>query len=244
MNNFKINHKIQLQQISECKNLFSKKKFFDIDFILESIKVRLRPLAAADRDYLAKFALNQDIWAYFALKMSDLASITNYIEDALQQRASRYTFIIEDPVAKTIIGSTALGNFSKNDRRIELGWSWLGKEFQGTGVNMHIKFLLFGFVFNILNLERIEAKTDVLNLRARKALIKTGMIEEGILRSHTLMPDGRRRDTIFYSILKDEWPSVEANHFQGFDFNISILDEKSSTSSTTHQLVCLHVELL
>jgi RimJ/RimL family protein N-acetyltransferase len=229
VNDFKTNKKVNSSQILDFKNLFNKELFFDFDIILESAKVRLRPLDITDQEHLTQFALSQNIWTYFALKMSDLTSITNYIEDALEQRASRlrYTFIIEDPVTKTIMGSTAFGNFSKNDNRIEFGWSWIGKEFQGTGVNMHVKFLLSEFAFTILDLERIEAKTDVLNLRARKALIKIGMTEEGILRSHTLMPDGRRRDTIFYSILKDEWPSLQARNFQDFDFNISILNEKS-----------------
>lgn len=227
MHDFKTNKKVNSPQILDFKNLFNKGSFFDFAIILENTKVRLRPLAITDQEYLSKFALSQNIWTYFALKMSDLTSITNYIEDALQQRISRsrYTFIIEDPVTKTIMGSTAFGNFSKNDNRIEFGWSWIGKEFQGTGVIMHVKFLLSKFAFTILDLERIEAKTDVLNLRARKALIKIGMTEEGILRSHTLMPDGRRRDTIFYSILKNEWPSLQARNFQGFDFNISILNE-------------------
>ncbi|VHO03493.1 GNAT family N-acetyltransferase [Candidatus Rhabdochlamydia sp. T3358] len=119
------NKKMHSCQISKFKSLFSKESFFNFTIILENAKVRLRPLDITDQEHLTTLALNQDIWAYFALRMSDSTSITNYIKGALQQRMSRsrYTFIIEDPVTKTIMGSIAFGNFSKNDKRIELGWS-------------------------------------------------------------------------------------------------------------------------
>lgn len=209
---------------NELKNKVLAKNFFDFDMVLESQLVRLRPLVPSDRESLASLALGEDIWAYFAIKMSNQESISNYIEEALQQRASklRYTFVIEDPINSAILGSTAFGNFSKNDSRIEIGWSWLGRRFHGTGFNAHAKFLLLSFAFDFIDLERAEAKTDVLNVRARKGLLKVGMTEEGILRSHTLMPDGRRRDTIFYSILKNEWPSIRERVFKDYEFNISL----------------------
>ncbi len=223
MNNVYLNRTKNAQAISNLKDRISKETFFDFDIVLENENVRLKPLTVTDRDQLSKFALDQDIWAYFALKMTDVRSVTNYIEDALLQRESRlrYTFLIEDPSTSTLLGSTAFGNFSKNDSRIEFGWSWLGKQFQGTGINSQVKFLLLSFAFDILNLERVEAKTDVLNIRARKALTKIGMVEEGILRSHTLMPDGRRRDTIYYSMLRNEWPLIAEKIFKDFVFRCS-----------------------
>ena len=120
----------------------------------------------------------------------------NYIKEAITQRElnARYHFVIEDIRVGKIVGSSALINYSKEDSRIEIGYSWLNAE-----------FLLLNLAFDHLNIERVEFKTDALNLRARNALIKIGATEEGILRKHTLMPDGRRRDNVYYSILKHEW---------------------------------------
>ncbi|WP_262507686.1 GNAT family N-acetyltransferase [Zunongwangia profunda] len=103
------------------------------------------------------------------------------------------------------MGSTSFGNYSEKDQRIEIGWTWLGKDFQGNGYNFQAKVLLLNYCFKTLALERVEAKTDVLNRAARNSLLKSGFVEEGILRSHTLLTNNRRRDTIYYSILKAEY---------------------------------------
>ena len=108
-----------------------------------------------------------------------------------------------------MIGSTSFGNFSFKDRRVEIGWTWIAKEYQGSGVNNEIKYLMLKYAFETLNFERVEVKTDVLNVKARRALSRIGFKEEGVLRSHTVMTHGRRRDTLYYSILKSEWNEVK-----------------------------------
>lgn len=100
---------------------------------------------------------------------------------------------------------TSFLNISFNDKRIEIGWSWIALEYQGEGFNRIVKKILISFVFENLNFERVEFKTDLLNVQARKALSKIGCVEEGILRSHTQMHDGRRRDTVYYSIIRKDW---------------------------------------
>jgi RimJ/RimL family protein N-acetyltransferase len=102
------------------------------------------------------------------------------------------------------------GNLSEPDRRLEIGWSWLGSDFRGRGINRWVKFLLLEHAFEDLGAERVEFKTDVLNLQARAGLRNIGAVEEGVLRSFNPMPDGRRRDAIYYSILRAEWPEVKA----------------------------------
>jgi RimJ/RimL family protein N-acetyltransferase len=104
----------------------------------------------------------------------------------------------------------AYGNLSEADRRLEIGWSWLGNAYRGCGVNRWAKFLLLEHAFERLSCERVEFKTDVLNVQARKALRNIGATEEGIFRSYNYMPDGRRRDAVYYSILRREWPNVRA----------------------------------
>ena len=214
-------------EILNSKKIFvgKDKTFFDYDFILQNSEVKLRTLNKDDITNLQCFVLETDIWTYFAQNMSSNQDLTYYINDALYQRnlELRYTFIIENISINKIIGSTAFGNYSKNDQRIEIGWSWLGKEFQGTKANKNTKFLLLTFAFEYLNIERVEFKTDVLNQRARNALLKIGATEEGILRSHGLMPGNRRRDTIYYSILKGEWPNIRSSFFSKYS-DLSILN--------------------
>ena len=107
-----------------------------------------------------------------------------------------------------MVGGTALGNASAKDRRIEIGWTWLAAAAQGRGLNTRAKYLLLEHCFESLSAHRVEFKTDAANRRARGALSKIGAIPEGALRSHTLMHDGRYRETVYYSILADEWPHV------------------------------------
>jgi RimJ/RimL family protein N-acetyltransferase len=114
-----------------------------------------------------------------------------------------------------VIGSTSFGNIDLLHGRLEIGWTWLGRQFQGVGINREVKFLLLRFAFEALEIKRVEFKTDVLNQQSRRALKNIGATEEGVLRSHMIMPHNRRRDTIYYSILADEWPEVKANYFTG-----------------------------
>ena len=122
-------------------------------------------------------------------------------------------FVIIEKDNNTICGCTSFGNISFYDKRIEIGWTWLGTPFMGTGINHHAKFVLLSYAFDALRFERMEIKTDNLNERAKKALVHIGATDEGVLRSHMLMPHGRRRDTIYYSIFKNEWETVKMLYF-------------------------------
>jgi RimJ/RimL family protein N-acetyltransferase len=129
------------------------------------------------------------------------------VNDAMEEKAEykRMPFTITDRDTKEICGSTSFGNISFYDKRLEIGWTWLAADYIGMGVNIAVKFALMSFAFEVMQMERVEAKTDFLNERAKAGLLKAGMIPEGVLRSHMLMPGNRRRDSAYYSILKDEW---------------------------------------
>jgi RimJ/RimL family protein N-acetyltransferase len=180
---------------------------FNDDLKLETEIVKLRLISSDDFKEFTQISNESSIWEYFTSDLNNEENIKNWIDEALDQHQVkiRYPFTIIDKILHRTAGSTSLGNISFRDKRIEIGWTWLGKKFQGSGINKQCKFLLLQYAFEVLNFERVEFKTDVLNLQARKALEKIGAVEEGILRSHTLMPHNRRRDTIFYSILKNEW---------------------------------------
>ena len=185
-------------------------KFSD-NIILKNDTVLLRPLKVEDYESFLEIAFDPEIWKYNVTSASNEYELQKWIDDALESKKNnlRYPFTITDIKSERIFGSTSIGNISLTDKRAEIGWTWLGSEFQGTGINKHCKFLLLQYLFDQLQFERVEFKTDVINLKSRKALQKIGAKEEGVLRSHTLMHDGRRRDTIYYSILKGEWPSIK-----------------------------------
>jgi len=191
------------------------KKYFPQSFSLETPRVILRPMDEQDWEPFLALAKNHDIWKYFTKDLYEDESLKQWIDEALteRQQGKRAPFTIIDKDTKTICGSTSYGNISFFDNRIEIGWSWLGTGYMGTGINRHAKFALLSFAFDVLKMERVEIKTDNLNERAKAALIKIGMKPEGVLRSHTQMHSNRRRDTVYYSILKEEWEAVKALFF-------------------------------
>jgi RimJ/RimL family protein N-acetyltransferase len=179
----------------------------DVNLTLENSQVLLRPMQESDLQAYLPLTSNPAMWTWFTADLSDRMELENWVRSSLDQarKEERLPFTVIGKDSGKIAGSTSLGNFSWRDARIEIGWTWFGREFQGKGINDQTKYLLLSYCFNVLKMERVEFKTDVLNTHARRALLRTGAVEDGILRSHTLMTHGRRRDTIFYSILRNEW---------------------------------------
>lgn len=179
----------------------------DFNINLEDEKVLLRPLSKEDLGELQELAADPELWKYFTHDLSHKEGFEKWCLPAFSKE--RLQFVVVEKATGRIIGSTAFGNYSQRDGRIEIGWTWLAKSYQGQGFNQSMKKLMLAHCFESMQLERVEFKTDVLNLAARKALKNINAIEEGVLRSHTLMTKGRRRDTIYYSILKNEWEFVK-----------------------------------
>ena len=193
-------------------NIFKEK------IILESETILLRPLLREDITFFKDIALNPDLWKFYPTKISNDNELKDWVDQTLllREKNERIPFTIIDKNNNVVMGSTSYLNISDKDKRLEIGATWLGKNYQGTGVNKICKFLLLHFAFEVLNFERVELKTDVLNQQSRKAILKIGAVEEGVFRSHTLMHDGRRRDTIYYSILKSEWDYVKKSIFKEY----------------------------
>ena len=188
----------------------------DANLILYNDNVLLRPLISDDYKSFEKLTGDKSMWIYFTNDLSDKSELQKWIITALDDMKdkTRFAFAIIEKLSGNIIGSTSFGNISLIDRRVEIGWTWITREFQGKGINDQIKYLMLKYLFEKLDFERVEFKTDVLNLPARKALLRVGAKEEGVLRSHTLMTNGRRRDTIYYSVLRSEWEEVKRkNHW-------------------------------
>src|SRR5574338_32078 len=183
---------------------------------LETYKVLMRPLQHLDIATFATLTKDPSLWNYFTLLLNDPAQLQQWVETALREREERkrIPFTIIEKSSGSICGSSSFGNISYFDKRIEIGWSWLGKQYQGTGINFHAKFSLLSYAFEVLDWERVEIKIDNLNERAKQALRKIGATEEGVLRSHMQMLNNRRRDTVYFSIIKKEWPQIRNSIFK------------------------------
>jgi RimJ/RimL family protein N-acetyltransferase len=178
--------------------------------VLRNDDVELHPVTEADRELLRPIALDERIWTYFPAPVGNDAEFDAFFDAMLADQAAgrRFGFVIVDRRSGQAAGSSSYGNLAEADRRLEIGWSWLGARFQGQGVNRWAKYLLLQHAFETMRAMRVEFKTDVLNEQARAGLLKIGGREEGVLRSYNYMPSGRRRDVIYYSILAAEWLSV------------------------------------
>lgn len=174
-------------------------------------KILLRPIQLEDFDKMKSLTTDSKMWYYFTADLSDEFTLKEWINTAvseLKQHIALPLTIIE-PATKNIIGTTRIGNISEINKRVEIGWTWIAKEYQGTGVNGYVKKLLFNYLFSETETLRIEFKTDILNIPAKKTMEKVGLVKEGVLRNHTLMTNNRRRDTLYYSILKGEWDKTQ-----------------------------------
>ena len=174
--------------------------------------VRLEPLTLKHLDDLVKVGLDPEIWAQNPRSIETRKDLEEYVELALAERADGksipFAIVLKEP--GQAIGSSRYGNIDRANRRLEIGWTWLGRNWWRTGVNSECKFLLLQHAFEDLGCVRVELKTDALNERSRNAMLRIGAREEGTLRKHMLTASGRWRDTVYYSILDTEWPLVRA----------------------------------
>ena len=191
------------------------------NLILQTGNVILRPIHESDFDVFLKLAQDEGMWQYFSLNLADADHLKKWMNMAFNdiEMNTRRAFTIIDKSSGKIAGSSSMGNISMHDLRLEIGWSWLSKEFRSSGVNRHAKYAMMKYAFEEMKFERVEFKTDVLNERAKKGLQKIGGKEEGVLRSHMTMWNNRRRDSIYFSVLKNEWPELKETIFKDIESN-------------------------
>lgn len=183
---------------------------FDLSqkIILENGRVLLRPLEKADLDNLLPFAINEpEIWKYSLIPAGSEDGMKKYLGLAMEGKASgkEYPFIVFDKQQNSCAGSTRFYDIQLSEKSLQLGYTWYGKKFQGTGLNKNCKYLLLEFAFEKMGMERVEFRADHNNERSIAAMKSIGCTVEGVLRSNTIKPDGSRRDSIVLSILKKEW---------------------------------------
>ena len=190
---------------------------FEKEIILENERALIRPLDFNDFHSLLPVALDdKTLLQYSPTPNHTPELLKEYIQKAIEERKIefRYAFSIFDKVKNKYAGSTSFANVSNYDKRLEIGWTWIGREFQQTGLNRNCKFLMLQYAFDLLNFERVEFRIDERNTPSRNAVEKIGGKLEGVLRSHILMSNGFRRSTCYYSILNNEWKMLIDNFLQ------------------------------
>jgi RimJ/RimL family protein N-acetyltransferase len=187
---------------------------FNQDYILENDVVQLRPLTNDDFDILSQFSLQEpELWTYSLVPAGGLENLRTYMDLAIKDKEARksYPFIVYDKRTGKYAGSTRFYDYQEQHNTVQLGFTWLGKEFQGTELNKNCKLLLLEFAFETLGLDRVEFRADASNALSIAAMKSIGCTVEGILRSNCKSLAGRR-DSIVLSILKIEWlDSIKKN---------------------------------
>jgi N-acetyltransferase len=174
--------------------------------------VRLEPLTLDHLDRLCEVGLDAELWRWTPYWVRSRDDMRRYIEAALKDQAEgrALPFATIEQSSGRAIGSTRFMNIDLTNRHVEIGATWIGREWQRTPVNTEAKHLMLQHAFETLACVRVELKTDVLNEKSRNAILRIGAKQEGIFRKHVVCWDGRIRDTVWYSILDSEWPGVKA----------------------------------
>jgi RimJ/RimL family protein N-acetyltransferase len=174
--------------------------------------VRLEPIAERHIADLTKVGLEEDIWRYMRYgKMETIEQLADWVREllVLQEQGTDLPFVVISVKTGMAVGCTRYLNIDRIDRSVEIGGTWYGLDYQGTLVNTECKYLLMKHAFEVLGCIRVWYKTDARNLRSQRALERLGVIKEGVLRNHMILPDGYIRDSVVYSLLPDEWPQVK-----------------------------------
>ncbi len=180
--------------------------------ILEGRHVRLEPLSLTHEESLIAAAGDGELWDSNVTVVPTRARMAGYIETALKAQAvgRELPFVIVRKLSDQIVGTTRFYDIERIDRRVAIGYTWLAASAQRTAVNTEAKLLLLTQAFERWGFIRVELITDVLNQQSRTAILRLGAKEEGVLRNHMVMPGGRYRDSVCFSIIETEWPEVKA----------------------------------
>jgi RimJ/RimL family protein N-acetyltransferase len=174
--------------------------------------IRLEPLTLEHLDGLCAIGLDDDLWRWIPFPVRSREDMLAYIRTALQWQTdgTALPFATVDQTTGRVIGCTRYMNIDKPNRHVEIGATWVGRDWQRTAVNTEAKYLMLRHAFETLGCIRVELKTDVLNERSRNAILRIGATQEGIFRNHVVCEGGRLRDSVWFSVIDSEWQRVKA----------------------------------
>jgi RimJ/RimL family protein N-acetyltransferase len=178
---------------------------------LEGRVVRLEPLGLHHLEALCTVGLDPSLWGLSTIGVRTPDDMRLYVETALAERAAGtampFATVVRD--GGVVVGSTRFANIVLDHARMEIGWTWITPRWQRTAVNTEAKYLMLRHAFEVWGCRRVELKTNALNARSRAAMLRIGAKEEGTLRKHMINADGTARDSVYFSVIDDEWPSVQ-----------------------------------
>ena len=178
---------------------------------LEGETVRLVPMTLEHLPALTEAGAFAELWQWTATRADSPDEMAEYVTSAIRDSEAGIArpFVTTYKESGKVIGTTRFGNIDRENRKVEIGWTWITPQFQRTRVNSEAKYLMLRHAFEVWQCVRVEIKTSTRNERSRRAILRIGATEEGTLRHHMINPDGSLRDTVYFSIVDSEWPSVK-----------------------------------
>lgn len=179
---------------------------------LEGPTVKLLPMEMGQLDDLWNAANAQEIWEYTSSKIKSREDMKRTIEAAAaeRERGTQIPFVVLDKESGKVIGSSRYLDLLESHKSLEIGWTWYHPDYWRTRVNTETKFLMLQYAFEEMDMNRIQFNTDSRNFRSQTAIARLGAKKEGVLRKHRIIADGYVRDTVVFSIIKEEWPEVKS----------------------------------
>lgn len=179
--------------------------------LLDGRYVRLEPMTMLHVDALWAAGSDESLWKLIPTNITSRADMEKYVRTAQAERdgGTALPFVTIDKVKDSIVGSTRFGNIDVNNRKAEIGWTWINPKWHRTHVNTEAKLLMLTHAFEIWKCIRVEFKTDELNQQSRNAILRLGAVQEGIFRHHMITESGRFRDSVYFSIIDSEWDTVK-----------------------------------
>ncbi|MBX8470816.1 GNAT family N-acetyltransferase [Pseudomonas sp. RIT778] len=180
---------------------------------LQGQGIILRPLQYTDADALLHAAADGELWNLTVTVVPSATTVDAYLKKPLDGREAGTVmpFVIVLKETGEVIGSTRFWKIDPLNRKLEIGSSWISARFQKTFVNTEAKYLMLRHAFEVLDCVRVQFTTDENNQKSRNAILRLGAQQEGIVRHERIMPDGRKRNSVRFSIIDDEWPQVRLN---------------------------------
>lgn len=184
-----------------------------LNITLSSHRIRLRLLTIEDSRDLVTAASDGKLWNLPFTVVPSAETVDDYIQHALEgyQAGTVLPFVVEDIPTGKIIGSTRFWKIDRKNLKLEIGSTWYSKSWQRTYANTEAKYLMLQYAFEELNCVRVQFTTDVLNEKSQNAILRIGAQKEGVVRNERIMPNGRKRNSVRFSIIDEEWPSIKDN---------------------------------
>lgn len=195
-----------------------KRKLLHTQITLENRRVLLLPFENVRNKELKEVIFNDEVWRYMGMYILNEKDLEAYIKSTIQAKEDDvcYPFLIIDKMKDEVAGSTRFGNINLASEKCEIGWTWYGTKFHGTGLNKACKYELLKYGFETLGFRRIQFSADLENIRSQKAIEKLGAIKEGIFRNNYIDSSGKSKHDVYYSIIQEDWEELKTSHFKEF----------------------------